>query len=241
LFTIALIGPDGAGKTSVARRLASLLPMPVEYVYMGVNPDSSSHMLPTTRLVHGIKRARGAPPDKRGPRDSTKEQRRPRGFVKRTLRGMRSTLRLANRLAEEWHRQLVAQRHVRRGAVVVFDRHFFADFYAYDVSAPPGVRRSLARRLHGLVLARLYPRPDLVFYLDAPAETLFARKGEGTLETLERRRGEYLDLQKVLANFVVVDAARPVDDVAAEVAEVVLEFSAARGKDTPVARSPVVP
>jgi thymidylate kinase len=239
VFTIALIGPDGAGKTSVARRLPSLLPLPVEYLYMGVNPDSSSHMLPTTRLAHAIKRARGAPPDTRGPRDSTRDEPRPRGFVRRALRGGRSMLRLTNRLAEEWHRQLVAKRHVRRGAVVVFDRHFFADFYAYDVSTPPWRRRALTRRLHGFLLSRFYPRPDLVFYLDAPAKTLFARKGEGTLETLERRRGEYLELRNVLANFVVVDAARPLHEVAAEVAEVVATFAAEKRGSAPVARSPV--
>ena len=196
-------------------------------------------MLPTTRLVHAVKRARGAPPDTRGPRDSTRDQPRPRGLVRRTLRGTRSSLRLVNRLAEEWHRQLVAQRYVRRGALVVFDRHFLADFYAYDVVAPPRRRRAITRRFHGFVLSRLYPRPDLVLYLDAPAETLFARKGEGTLETLERRRREYLDLRNVMANFAVVDAARPLDDVAAEVAELVMAFAAESGKSTRVARTQV--
>jgi shikimate kinase len=31
-FTVALIGPDGAGKTTVARRLQRELALPVEYV-----------------------------------------------------------------------------------------------------------------------------------------------------------------------------------------------------------------
>ena len=57
-FTLALIGPDGAGKTTVARRLAEVLPLPVTYLYMGVSPESSNLLLPTTRLVHAIRRAR---------------------------------------------------------------------------------------------------------------------------------------------------------------------------------------
>jgi predicted ATP-grasp superfamily ATP-dependent carboligase/thymidylate kinase len=219
-LTVALIGPDGAGKTSVARRLAEVLPPPVTYLYMGVSPDSSNLLLPSTRLIHAIRRARGATPDTAGPRDSrTPDHAPPRSRAKRSLRSTRSFLRLANRLAEEWQRALVASVQRRRGSIVIFDRHFFADYYAYDVAAHG--QRSASRRLHGFVLARLYPKPDLVLYLDAPAETLLRRKGEGTLESLSRRRHEYLELEQVMANFAVVDADRPLDEVVSEVASVV--------------------
>jgi thymidylate kinase len=215
-FTVALIGPDGAGKTTVARRLQRELALPVEYVYMGVNPDSSNYLLPTTRAVHAFRRRRGAKPDTAGPRDSHQTDRaRPRGLVPRGLR-----------LAEEWHRALVASLRRRRGEIVIFDRHFFADYYAYDVAAKP--RRSAARRVHGFILSRLYPRPDLVIYLDAPAEILLARKGEGTLESLERRRREYFEVGRVLDGFSVVDASRPLEAVTREVAEKIEAFSRSR-------------
>jgi predicted ATP-grasp superfamily ATP-dependent carboligase/thymidylate kinase len=222
-FTVALIGPDGAGKTSVARRLGEVLPPPVTYLYMGVNPDSSNLLLPTTRLVRAVRRARGVPPDAGGPRDSRRPDRvAPKSRLKRSLRSGRSFLRLANRFAEEWQRALVAAMQKRRGSIVVFDRHFFADYYAYDVATPG--RRSAGRRLHGFVLGRLYPKPDLVVYLDAPAETLLLRKGEGTLESLTRRRSEYLDLGRVMSNFAVVDADRPLDDVVGDVVALVEAF-----------------
>ena len=57
MTTVALIGADGAGKTTVARRLPDLLPVPVRYLYMGVSTDSSNVMLPTTRVTRRIKRA----------------------------------------------------------------------------------------------------------------------------------------------------------------------------------------
>jgi thymidylate kinase len=226
-FTVALIGPDGAGKTTVARRLERELPCPVEYVYMGVNPDSSNYLLPTTRAVHAFRRRRGHKPDTAGPRDSRHVGRaRPRGFLRRGLRSVRSFARLGNRLAEEWHRALVASRRRREGAIVVFDRHFFADYYAYDVAAK--TNRSASRRLHGFILSRLYPRPDLVIYLDAPAEILLERKGEGTLDSLERRRLEYFELGRVLAGFSIVDASQPLETVTREVAETIEAFSRER-------------
>lgn len=148
------------------------------------------------------------------------------GRLRRTVRSGRSFLRLGNRLAEEWHRALVASLHKRRGSIVVFDRHFFADYYAYDVSLKP--RRSASRRVHGFVLSRIYPRPDLAIYLDAPAEILFERKGEGTLESLERRRREYRELGQVLREFTVVDASLPLDAVTREVADVIAAFGKSR-------------
>jgi thymidylate kinase len=226
-FTVALIGPDGAGKTTVARALEEALPLPVEYLYMGVNPDSSNHLLFTTRAVHALRRRRGACPDTAGPREPQETEAVPsKGFVRRNLRSARSFARLANRLAEEWHRALLASLHRRRGEVVVFDRHFFADYFAYDIAAKP--RRTASRRLHGFILSRLYPKPDLVIYLDAPAEILFERKGEGTVESLERRRREYLELGQVLDGFAVVDASRSVEAVTRDVAAEIEAYSRGR-------------
>jgi thymidylate kinase len=223
-FTVALIGPDGAGKTTLARRLEQELPMPAHYLYMGVSADSSDRMLPTTRLAHALKRRRGAAPDTTGPPDpAAVEKPRPKSAVKRARRSVRSALRLTNQLAEESYRNYLAWRYRRRGAVVLFDRHYFSDYYAYDIAN--GARRPLSRRVHGWALKRVYPRPDLVIYLDAPAEVLLARKGEGTLEALERRRGDYLELARVTPNFEVVDAARPLDDVADRLVALISDFS----------------
>jgi thymidylate kinase len=205
-----------------------VLPPPVTYLYMGVNPESSNLLLPTTRLVHAVRRARGATPDAPGPRDSRRPDRTPpRSRAKRSLRSARSFLRLANRLAEEWQRALVASVQRRRGSIVIFDRHFFADYYAYDV-APPTARRPLSSRIHGILLQHAYPKPDLAVFLDAPAAVLYARKPEATVEWLERRREEYVRMRDVLPNFARVDASGPADEVAREVARVIIGFHEAR-------------
>jgi thymidylate kinase len=102
--------------------------------------------------------------------------------------------------------------------VVVFDRHFFVDYHAYDLA---GEDRTWSQRLHGAVLGRVYPRPDLVVYLDAPGAVLLARKGEGSVEALERRRDEYRAIAPLVPAFVEVDATQPVEAVAVQVADAI--------------------
>lgn len=223
-FSVALIGCDGAGKTTVARTLERETDLPLHYLYMGVSSDSSNRQLPTTKLAHKIKRARGAAPDTAGPQPP-KPPPGPASPLKRLRRSTRSTLRLTNRLAEEWYRQIIAMRALRKGSIVVFDRHFVADYHAADMT---GEQRTLARRVHGWLLLKTYPHPDLIVFLDAPAEVLFARKGEGTIASLTRRREEYMALRNEVEDFVVVPATQPLPDVVDQVEGIIRGYGAAR-------------
>lgn len=227
-FSVAIIGPDGAGKTTVARRLGKELPFPAFYLYMGDNAAAVNYSLPTTRLAARLRRRLGRPVDA-GPPEWSANQRRPptRGRVRRALRTTKSLARTLNQVAEEWYRQGIAWWHQRGGTVVLYDRHFFADYYAYDVIGDHG-DPTIARRLHGFLLRHVYPRPDLVVYLDAPPEVLLARKGEGTLESLAQRRRDYLAMMDHVRHFHVVDASRPLDEVVAEVRSVLVTAASRR-------------
>ena len=138
---------------------------------------------------------------------------------------------LANHLTEEWFRQTLAWYHMARGRIVLFDRHFYSDYYAHDI-VRGGRERSLSQRLHGFVLEHLYPKPDLVILLDAPTEVLWARKQEGTFEAVARRREEYLQMGEVFDDFAVVDATKPQEVVAQEISSLILNRC-----DEPKARS----
>jgi thymidylate kinase len=212
-LTVALVGPDGAGKSTVSARLTNAgLPRPVKVLYMGVNLEASTLMLPTTRLLLLAKRLRGRRTD------LVASPVRTGGTG--TPRPVKDGVRLTLWMLEEWFRQGVAASYSLRGSIVVFDRHFFADYYHADIR-DGRVGRSPLRRFHGWMLDHGYPKPDLMILLDVPAEQLHARKPEATVEWLEQRRAEYLELAAVVPRFVVLDADRPLDTVVADTADLI--------------------
>jgi hypothetical protein len=215
---VALVGADGAGKSTITRLLETApLPAPVKRIYMGVNLEASSLMLPTTRLLVIAKRMRGGRPDLVGaPARRESHDSGPRGW-RATTRG---AARLVVWILEEWLRQCVAWGYSRAGYLVVFDRHFLADHFHSDIE----VRREgrgAARALHGWMLKNVYPKPDLVLCLDAPGSVLFNRKPESSAQSLEDRRQEYLRLAGAVPAFEVINADRPLDEVFTEVVDAI--------------------
>ena len=76
----------------------------------------------------------------------------------------------------------------RRGHVVLCDRH------PIEVLAVRPRRTRAGAGLERLIARRLIPWPDVLIVLDAPASVLLERKGEHSLEVLERWRRAYLDV-----------------------------------------------
>lgn len=202
VVTVAIVGLDGAGKTTITQRLVQDLPFATAYLYMGMNPASSNVSLPTTRLVHARKRrATRTASGETVALHSIVERRRSRGRVW-------STFRLANRLAEEAVRHGVALAHQARGKLVLADRDFFID-YAAAAKEPI----SLLDRVHLWFLGSVLPKPDLVIWLDAAPEVLYRRKPEVPVSYLERRRARMAELRSMFVRFEVVDAERSEDEV----------------------------
>lgn len=223
-FTVTLIGADGSGKTTVVQRLPGALSRPCTSLYMGVSKSSSDRMLPTTRLYHAWKHASNPQHDDGGPPDPNRQRERPQSLRKRITKSLRQTAHYMILFSEEWYRQLLSWWLLHQGQILLYDRHFFIDYYAYDISRP----RTCWQRVHGMMLMRWYPRPQLVIFLDAPAEVLFARKGEGSIELLERRRQDYLALSDVLSDFIIMDATLPLDKVVENVVGVIESFDPKR-------------
>ena len=217
--TVALVGPDGAGKTSVAEALLAAPPVPMKYLYMGMSIESSNVALPTSRLAHWWKvqqhKRRLVQAGEQVPEEihlhGLEHRARVRGKVG-------ATLRLFRRVSEEAYRQAISWLYQLRGFVVLYDRHFVFDSLAPATDPRP---RALSERLHHWFLRHLYPKPDLALFLDAPGPVLLARKKEVPLERLEKDRRRISERRSHAHTFVRVDASAPQADVLRQVRDAI--------------------
>jgi len=111
-----------------------------------------------------------------------------------------------------------------RSTLVLFDRYYhdlIVDPRRYRFGGPTW----LARLLGGLV-----PQPDLWILLDAPTETLQKRKREVPLAETLRQMEAYRQQIQRFSNHVVVDASQPLEKVAHDASQSILGFMAQRMK-----------
>ena len=194
--TVALLAPDGAGKTTLATELTRTFYLPSRYIYMGSNLEASTIGLPTTRWLQA-------------------QSSKPKSGRNMPTWMLARGLRFPNTLLEQWYRSGMGYYYLIRGRQVIFDR------YAYDAMIASRQRMSLKTRVRRWLLSSGAPKPDIVVMLDAPGEMLFARKGEHSPTILEAQRQRYLALQPHLPQMVVVDATRGAEDVRRKVTSLV--------------------
>lgn len=223
-FSIAIVGPDGSGKTTVAKRLMEAYPAPMKYVYMGAALQSANVTLPTSRLLLRLKRKsydravqEGRHVETGGASPHNVE------FTKIQKNWVARDLALANLIAEEWYRQLVSWIYKIRGFVVLFDRHVLFE-YVPDSTTYHTKDYRFGIRVHLWLVRWCFPRPDLTVFLDAPPEVMYERKREWSLEHLRRHRAALLEQGAKTPNFVRVDATRDVDLVVQDVLGRILQF-----------------
>ncbi len=180
---VALLGPDGAGKSTLARVLSSTPKLRTCTVYMGSVP-------PRPRFPFGLLPSL----DARLQRLYAAEQDAAIPLHDRALRKAQS---LAYALTQCLLMALALYRRAT-GWLVIFDR------YSYDSRIKvPARRASLRERL----LRAVSPGLDLILILDAPGLMLFARKKEHSPEYLERNREAYRILARQLPHATVLDAS----------------------------------
>lgn len=199
-LTVALLAPDGGGKTTLATELSKRFFLPSRYIYMGSNIEASTVGLPTTRWIQS-------------------QANRPSSIGRLPFWLFARGLRFPNNLVEQWYRYGVSYYHMARGRLILFDR------YVYDAPAEKR-KKSLKSRTRNWLLSAIAPKPDLVVFLDAPGEVLFARKGEHSPAILEQQRQHYLGLQAHLPQMVVIDATNNADQVRRSVTSLIWQWYA---------------
>ena len=195
---LAVLGPDGAGKSAVIRRLARDSSLPFQAM-------EQFHFRP------GFGRRKTDAVAVTDPHGSP-----PRSLVI-------SILKLLYWLMDCWLGYMLTVRRVQSNSgLVLFDR------YLDDIQVDPRrYRLPLSSLWFAKVIVHLAPRPDVYVLLDVPADIVQRRKAEVLPAESHRQRLSYLELFRWLPNACVVDATAPVDQVAAEVKIVVLKSLAA--------------
>jgi thymidylate kinase len=187
---VALLGPDGAGKTTLAVLLSADELLCVRRLYMGRNPDARDVVIPAPEWL---------------------TQRRPGGVapIPVGLRQIVRSISFAHSLAEQWVRYAIAHLHRLRGGIVVFDR--------FDLESEVQWLSSRGSRLRRRLMGIGSPKPQLIVVLDAPGDVLYSRKREHSPATLDAMRYSLQRLTRGLPHVVTVNVDKDLNQVLLDV------------------------
>lgn len=222
MASVALIGGDGSGKTTVAKNFVRTRKLPSKYLYMGLSTLKSSPAFPTTLLIRYFKMR-----SYKNSGSSNVEQYEDPSFTQDyhhnpTKRSdIWHAIRSINYLIDVFYRQVFSWIYQLQGYLVIYDRHFL-------FMAAPGYRGKQEEYQHWIdqvlfrIFDRIYPKPNLVVFLDAPPEILNARKPEGKLDYLEKRRIATLEQGKKMKNFICIDTTQSLEKVENEFERIII-------------------
>jgi thymidylate kinase len=176
---VAFLGPDGSGKSTVLR-------LTKERLEPAFRLTCDYHLRPG---IVGPKGRAGA--------ETAPHSRPPRGIA--------GSIAKVGMMWIDYALGYIARVRPRlvRSTLVLFDRCF------HDLAVDPLRYRYGGPRWLAAVAAKMAPKPDIFLVLDAPTESLQARKQEVASLECERQRGEYRELAARLGErAVVIDASR---------------------------------
>lgn len=199
--TVAVVGPDGAGKTTFLEALAGEM----NFYYRNDPEDGRFHLY---HFRPGVLPNLGALGERAGLMRQDTDFARP--HRSRPAGPLSSLGRIAYYTADYL---LGWQLQVRRD--VQYDRYSVFDRYSYDWLVDPlRSRLNLPRQVRRFFVA-LTPQPGLVFCLEADPDTIYARKQELPPAEIRRQGEEYRALaEEQPGRFVRLDARQTPEQLA---------------------------
>jgi thymidylate kinase len=208
---VCIVGMDGSGKTTLTNGVLQALQArgaEAHYVYGRFQPRAMG-------LAFAIL-GRFLLPGRRGAKTEYRAYSRSR---KRLFQNPVLYWGYQIALAAEYSLQVLwrVKLPLMRGRTIVCDRYYI-DTVAADIALDAKNPQRSARRFLGLY-RRLFPRPDVIFMSDVPAEVAFSRKGD--IPSLEYA-SELREMYRYAASregVIVLDGTRAPDELVAEVVE----------------------
>jgi thymidylate kinase len=107
---------------------------------------------------------------------------------------------------------------------VQYDRYTIFDRYSYDLIVDPRrTKLNLPEWVRRFFVA-LTPQPNVVFFLNATPEVIYARKQELSLEEITRQIGQYRKVaERNSKRFVIIDAEKLPQEMAKEAIKILLD------------------
>ncbi|MBK8189615.1 MAG: hypothetical protein IPK79_04115 [Vampirovibrionales bacterium] len=198
-LVLALLGPDGCGKTALIQALKQRWGAPITYC----------HLRPRFgKAVQALGQAPLEPPHGQAPRSVLSSTLKLAYFACDYLWGMPRLRRQARRASAR------ARSSHERPPLIIFDRYF------HDVIIDPKRYRYAGPPWLASVVSRWIPKPDVMIALNAPPDILRARKQELSPEACASLATAYQGFIAQYPGGRSLDATQPIETVCAQTIEI---------------------
>lgn len=188
-FSVAFLGPDGSGKSSIIDAVSACLAP-------AFRKQARYHLRPF--VFRARTGSNGQPVT--NPHASPKY-----GFIISVMKLFYLWLDYAVGYLISVHWKKIFS------TLVIFDRYFhdiLIDSLRFRYGGPSWL---------AALLVRAIPKPDVLFFLNVPADIIQQRKSEISREACDQQTQDYLALAKKIKKSLIVDASQPLNDVVKEV------------------------